>query len=389
MSTPKELRVERAGLIQNARKLLDTAEEAKRDLNSEEDQQYKTMMSDASALQNRIERLEEQADAEGSLTVANNTHNVEKQPASITGNQSLSNSGNIDKAFKAWTQARKDDVPSDDLIAEAQACGVNLESSRFDFQLSQRDFSQIKAADQSVGTDGKGGYTVPTGFVTRLEEAMLHYGGMLNLSEVMRTDSGNDLHFPTVNDTSNTGALLAENTATGAQDVTFAELVLGAYKYTSKLITVSHELLEDSAFNMPSYLGKVAGERLGRILNTECTVGDGSGNPNGVVTASTAGKTAAAVDAITMDEILDLVTSVDVAYRANAQFMMHDSVTATLSKLKDGNSNYLWQPSIVQGQPDRLRGYGVSINNDMASTIEASAKTILFGDFSKYMIRMG
>jgi HK97 family phage major capsid protein len=108
------------------------------------------------------------------------------------------------------------------------------------------------------------------------------------------------------------------------------------------------------------------------------------------VTATSAGKTAASATEITFDEVIDLVHSVDPAYRTNAAFMFHDNVLAHLKKISIGSSDArpLWMPSYVAGQPDRIDGYRYYINQGMDSSINASSKLMLFGDFSKYIVRM-
>jgi HK97 family phage major capsid protein len=133
-------------------------------------------------------------------------------------------------------------------------------------------------------------------------------------------------------------------------------------------------------------------DRFGRALNTACTTDDGSSKPQGVVTASTLGKTAASATAITFSEILDLIHSIDPAYRASQRFglMFHDATLAYLKKLSIGSSDArpLWQPSFVEGAPDKIDGYRYWINQDMDSSINAASKLILAGDFNKYVIRL-
>lgn len=149
------------------------------------------------------------------------------------------------------------------------------------------------------------------------------------------------------------------------------------------------ELAQDSIFNMETLLGSLLGERLGRIANRELTIGDGTGDPNGVVTASSLGKTAAATAAITADEIIDLLHSVNAAYRRSpkARFMFADTTLAAIRKLKDGQGNFLWaMGDVTTAQPGTLLGYRYSINDDMAS-LGAAAKVMLFGDFSRYFVR--
>jgi len=243
---------------------------------------------------------------------------------------------------------------------------------------------------QSVGTDSEGGYTVPEGFFGQLTESMLAWGGMRQArSFILRTATGNTLPMPTVNDTGNSGALLAENTQDSEQDVTFAEISLGAYKYTSKIIRVSKELLQDSAFDIAGYLAKAFGTRIGRITNLHYTTGDGSGKPNGAVTASSVGVTGA--DGTpdydhTYLEMLDLKHSVDPAYRVASEWMFNDTVLLKTKKLADSQNRPLWNPSLTSNEPDRIDGDRYIVNQDMASPA-TTAKIMLYGDFSQYVIR--
>jgi len=164
-------------------------------------------------------------------------------------------------------------------------------------------------------------------------------------------------------------------------------VTLGAFKYSSKAVLVPVELLQDSFINLPVYLGSKLGERIGRIQATHFATGTGTGEPQGVVDVSSVGKTAAVTNAITFDEIIDLTHSLDIAYRPRAEFMMHDTIASVLRKLKDSNDQYLWQMSLQAGQPDRLFGIPVNINNNMESVLDTANIVVLYGDFSTYYIR--
>ena len=272
-----------------------------------------------------------------------------------------------------------------------QACtktGVRPHAQNYDFSL-RRDVAKMRGEfrDQSAISGPAGQYTVAPGFVSSLERAMLAFGGMRQVADVMRTTSGNNMPWPTTNDTSNEGAIISENTAAGEQDVTFGQVIFYAHKYTSKLVQVPVELLEDSAFDLASEIGRMLGERLGRITNRHFTVGTGAGQPEGIVPGSTLGVTAASASAIAADEILDLIHSVDPSYRAGAGFMMHDSILLHIRKLKDGNGQYLWSSGLTAGMPDRLAGYTITPNQHMQSSVATGTKTIVFGQLSKYKIR--
>ena len=246
-------------------------------------------------------------------------------------------------------------------------------------------------------TNAAGGFTVPVELATFITRSMLAWGPMYDpgITTEIVTAGGGVITMPTINDT--TGAQMAvvkhvEGTTLtddGTQDVVFGEKRLEAYPFNTEWLRVSKELVDDSIFNMEALLGDLLGERLGRRANTELTVGDGTGDPNGIVTASTLGKTAAAVAAVTWDEILDLEHSIDPAYRVGprVRYMFNDSTLLALRKLKDGDGNYLWQMGNVQaGLPASFNGRAYSINQAMAS-LGTGNRVMLFGDFGKYYVR--
>ena len=403
---------QRVKLIEQARAFVSEREE-KGALSADESQQFETMMTDADSLKADIDALEQaeqdKADrfarieaAEADLDRLQQSGDVERLiqaggnvshvPSAGFGNPQLSQNEALNVALQGWATHGHPKLMDEHQQSAAKRAGIKFgfegASPAIDIPLTQRapkSIDQIIQA-QSVGTDSAGGYTVPEGFVPNLEKAMLTFGPMRQVSDILRTATGNDLPWPTVNDTSNAGALLAENTQDSEQDVAFGVMTLGAYKYTSKIVRVSVELLQDSAFNLGAELGSLLGERLGRIQNTHATTGTGSSQPNGVVTAGTLGKTAAAVAAVTSNEIIDLYHSVGRAYRGGASFMANDSTLAAIRQLKDGDSQYLWQPGMQAGQPDRLFGAPVLVNDDMA-TLATGNKTIIFGDLSKYKMR--
>ncbi|WP_407122761.1 phage major capsid protein [Bradyrhizobium sp. STM 3561] len=247
---------------------------------------------------------------------------------------------------------------------------------------------------QTGGTNSAGGYTVPTELQDMLVRSMKMWGPMYDGSIVseMNTSSGNPLPIPTVDDTSKTGVQGTEGTALtddGSADAVFAQKQLEAYDFNTKFVKFSWQLAQDSIFNMEALLADLLGERLGRLSNSQLTTGTGSSAPNGIVTAASAGKTAASATAIVYDEIIDLVHAIDPAYRQSpkVRFMFNDLTLAALRKLKDGDGKYIWTMGDVKaGVPGTLLGYNYSINQAMA-TIATGNKTVLFGDFGKYWVR--
>lgn len=251
-----------------------------------------------------------------------------------------------------------------------------------------------EARAQTVGTPSAGGYTVPTELSNQIIMSMKAWGPMYDedICTVITTSGGNPIDIPTVDDTS---VPVGQHTEAGAvtddggSDATFGKKTLNAFAYDTEWVKFSWELAQDSIFNFETLLGDLLGQRLGRRANAELTVGDGDGDPNGIVTASSLGKTTAASTALTYEEVIDLVHSVDPAYRSSpkARFMFNDKTLSVLRKLKDGEGRYIWTQGDVQnGVPGTILGYRYSINQAM-DDVAAGKKSMIFGDFSKYFVR--
>jgi len=249
-------------------------------------------------------------------------------------------------------------------------------------------------AGLDITTTGAGKETIPQGFVSNLDAKTLAYGNVRQVATVVGTASGNSMPWPTIDDTGNEAAILAEATTYGTSvDPTTAAITLLAYKLSSKPVFVSSEILQDSAFNLQMVLSDIMGVRFGRGETTYFTTGTNSSQPQGIVTAAGTGKTTAAAAAFTSDELIDLFHSLDPSYRdlPSCGWMFHDTVLQYIRKMKDGDGQYLWQPGMVNGVPDRILGKPYSINQKMeplVSNVPVTAKKhVLFGAFEKYVIR--
>ena len=252
---------------------------------------------------------------------------------------------------------------------------------------------RVDARALGEGVGAAGGYTVPPGFWNRISENMLAFGNVASVANVIRTATGNDLPWLTNDDTTNEGSILAENTQILEQDVTFGTRSLGAFTYTSKLVRVSLQLLQDSEIDVEGFLARKFAMRLARIHNRHQTGGTGAAQPQGVVTGATNGVTAAGATDVTYDEIVDLIHSVDPAYRIpGSQFMFNDGTLGYLRKIRDdsggsGLGRPLWEPSIQVGEPSSILGYGYVVNQHMDGMTTGN-KSILFGDFrTGYVVR--
>ena len=249
----------------------------------------------------------------------------------------------------------------------------------------ERGFGEIDTRALSSVTEAAGGYTVPDEFSNRLVETMKAYGGLLGIVDVLTTASGTDLLWPTNDDTANEGAILDENTQISEQDVAFGQGKLKAYTYTSKLIRVPLQLLQDSAIDIEAFLARRIGERIGRAVAGHIATGAGTTQPVGVANATVGfgvGVTGATgnTTTVTYDSLVDLEHSVDPAYRGSAQYAMNDLTLAAIRKLKDSQNRPLWVPSVAGGVPSTINGRPYTIDNKLPAPA-ANAKSILFGDF--------
>jgi HK97 family phage major capsid protein len=244
---------------------------------------------------------------------------------------------------------------------------------------------------QSKGTDSAGGYLTPEYWSSDVIERMVAFGGMLENSEIMQTSDGNTTHLPTSDDTSNVATIIAENAGAGDTNLTFGEKTISSYEYTTGFFKVPIMLLRDSMVDIPARIAKASSTRFSRGLNAHFTTGTGSGQPEGLITGLVAASgvtTVAGTAAVTVDEIINLIYSLDAAYRKGAKFMMNDATLGYIRKLKDGQGNYLWQMGDVsKGVPSTFQGYQIAENYSM-DTLGVSNVPIVFGDIEEaYTIR--
>jgi len=240
----------------------------------------------------------------------------------------------------------------------------------------------------STTTTTEGGHTVPTVVYDMVVEAMKTTGGMRSVSQILSTDGGNPLNFPTSDGTAEVGEIVAENAGATLGEITFGVAAVNPFKYSSKKIALPWELIDDSAVDVVQLVVDRLAMRLARITNSHYTVGTGSGQPFGVIARAATGKTGVTGQTLTViyDDLFDLKHSVNRAYRQGATWMMNDLSVAIVSKIKETTGRPIWEPSITAGAPDMLLGYPVTTNDDVA-VMAASAKSIAFGDFTKYVIR--
>ena len=236
-----------------------------------------------------------------------------------------------------------------------------------------------------VGTDTEGGFLVPDEFEHTLIQRLEEENFFRRIATVIQTNSG-DRKIPIVA-SKGTASWIDEEGLYPESDDAFGQITLSAYKLGT-LIKVSEELLNDSAFNLENYIATEFGRRIGSKEEESFFIGDAVGKPTGILAdtgGAEIGVTAASSTAITAAEIIDLYYSLRVPYRKNAIWIMNDATVSAIRKLKDGQGQYLWEPSMVAGTPNKILGCEV-ITSPYVPTVAAGAKTVAFGDFSYYWI---
>lgn len=343
-----ELREKRVKAVEAARAFLDTKRSGDGVLSPEDETVYDKMEAEIVSLGKEIEREERLRDTQSSLN-ALTPLKVTEQP----GASGKTKSGRATDEYKhAFWNAMRGQVVKDAL---------------------------------TIGTDSEGGYLVPDEFERTLVEALEDENIFRQFSHVIQTTSG-DRKIPVVA-SKGTASWVEEEGVIPESDDAFGQITLGAYKLAT-LIKISAELVNDSAFNMEAYISKEFARRIGVKEEEAFFVGDGTGKPTGIF-ASTGGgeigKTTTSATDITADEIIDIYHALRQVYRNRAVFVTNDATVKAIRKLKDTNGQYLWQPSLKEGDPDMLLGRRI-YTSTFVPEMAAGAKALAFGDFSYYWI---
>lgn len=343
-----ELREKRAKLWDKTKAFLDEKRNEEGFLSAEDTVTYEKMEADVVSLGKEIERLERQAAIDLELSKAT-SNAITNTPNNNQGSEKTGRaSDEYDRAF--WNVMRNK---------------VN-----FDVQNSLK-----------VGSDPEGGYLAPDEFEKTLIEALEEENIMRSLAKIITTSSG-DRKIPIVA-SKGTASWVDEEGPIPESDDSFGIISIGAYKLAT-MIKVSEELLNDSVFKLDSYISKEFARRIGAREEEAFVVGDGNGKPTGVFDSGQVGLTTTTA-AIKFDDIMDLFYSLKSPYRKKATFLMNDATVKEIRKLKDGNGQYLWQPSVQMGEPDTILNRPVK-TSAYVPIIEAGKKPIAFGDFSYYWI---
>ena len=352
-----ELREKRAKAWEAAKAFLDSHRKENGVLSAEDDAAYTKMEQEITDLGKEIARLERQEALDAELN----------RP--------------VNKPLTGKPGGRTDADDTEDKTGRAS------DDYRKNFWNAMRSKVPMPAVTNAlqIGTDSEGGYLVPDEYERTLVEALEEENIFRQMAKVIKTSSG-DRKIPVVA-SKGTASWIDEEGAYPESDDSFGQVSIGAYKLGT-MIKVSEELLNDSVFDLQSYISREFARRIGAKEEEAFFTGDGKGKPLGVLAATggaETGVTAASATAVTADELMDLYYSLKSPYRKKSVWVLNDSTIKAIRKLKDNNGQYLWQPSLTAGTPDMILGRPIKTSAYMPA-IAAGAKTIAFGDFSYYWI---
>ena len=343
--TITELKQLRAKAIKEMREILDIASAEGRSLSAEETEKYDRIESDVDGYTATVDRQEKQHRAESSIKDIVSESRVSSRAMT---KQDRAGSDEYRNAFNKYMR-----YGSNALVGE-------------------------EARTLTEGTDSEGGYLTETILERRLVEGLADNNIMRSLATVVNTTSDRNI---SVLDTVGEAAWLAESGTYAPVDTSFSQVSLGAYK-ASTLMLISEELLQDSIFDLTTFVSQIFSRRLGELEEAAMIAGTGSGQPTGAVNGASAGHTLATINTWTADDLLDFQYSLKRQYRRNGSFIFNDASIKDIRKLQDANDHWIWQPSMRDGEPDRLLGNPIYSSYDMAVPADdPSSKCGLFGDF--------
>lgn len=288
----------------------------------------------------------------------------------------------IERQQRAAERDKMLSQPINSPIVSKPANGVAVKTGRASDEYKAAMLGALRSNFRNVsnvlqeGVDADGGYLVPEEYDRRLID-VLEEENILRALGTKLTTAGD--HKINVAATKPAASWIEEGQELTWGDSTFSQILLDAHKL-HVAIKVTEELLYDNAFGLENYIITQFGKALANAEEDAFLNGDGKGKPTGIFAKTGGGNVTAEAAAFTGDELINLVYTLKRPYRKKAAFIMNDKNLAVLRKLKDANDQYLWQPSLKEGEPERLLGYPVY------TSAYAPADAIAFGDFSYYNI---
>ena len=353
----KQMREKRGALVEQMQGMVAAAKAEGRNLSNEENEKFDAISNEVDELRSAAARIERAEELKKEM--ASKAEEVrEAAPAKVEARD----------AFNAYLRKGMNGLNANEVRAMEELRGTST---------------------QVTTNDGLGGFLVPENWSDFVSATELFKSDIERVATVIRTSNGQAFNLPANDDTAVVAAILGEGTAETVSDMTFTNVKFEPYTYSSKIVKVSNQLMSDNAFDLAGFVGGQLANRLNRGINDHLTTGTNSSQPQGIVTGSSLGKTAASASAVTIAEILDLMYAVDASYRnaAGAGFMMNSATLAAVRKLGFGSSNDfpVFVPAMEVGGVDLLFGKPVHVNEDMDG-IATGNKSIIFGDLKQYYV---
>lgn len=379
------LREMRNRVWEESKRWLESIHAEKRDMSSEEEQQWNRYSQRLDALEGEIrgigtrEQFESEAatiyEATGRALGSDNAIAVREKAAV--------------ESLRAWAM----DKNSGDLEVDVRAVA------------RERDLARMGAGPDEIRAlawdTGSIASAVPTTMARSLYQYMTAPVALLNMPTYkFETSTGEQMKFPRQNAHSIATQVSGQGTTLAGTDPTYASMTLDAFKY-GELIIVASEAITDPVFDVASHIGSQIGRALGQIISTAYAVGTGSGQPQGVMGAVSGAGTVATGGSLigpTYEKLIDLVYSVNGSYRSSADecgFLFRDLTVANIRKIRDGAGGttgaFIWdvsqtRPGIQGAEPGNLLGYPVWTDPNVAS-MASNAVIGAFGWWPAFYIR--
>lgn len=370
------LEARRASAWHEAKALLGVAAAEKRDLTGEEEAKYNRITEDLESLRSRIEKVDEDE---------KNAREAEVQLRKLMGHPGGRAHGSaadrdLDAEFRRIIRNRSNE-PIEINIPDGEM------RSYFQPGVEKRDL---------LTTSGSG---LVGNFYQRIQRHLVETASILNAgATVLRSDNGEPIKIPKSTAYS-TAAIVSEAGTIPESDPTLGSTTLGAYKY-GFLVQVSYELAQDSSFDLINFLAEQTGLQIGNAFGAHAVTGTGTGQPWGALTRASLGVTGPTGTSTSLgtqatanqggDILHNLAASLAEPYTRSrsAAWLMHGSSLNIVRKLKDSQGRYVFDTDIIPGSGSAGTLLGRPVYTDPTMPVmAANAKSILFGDFSRYWVR--
>ena len=356
----RELLQKRASLFDEAKNFLDTHTDADGKISSRDAATYERMEADIDALSKQIDRYER----------AENFSVYLQKPFGKPHFEPFGNKGG-------------------DTLKQAVS-GVRGDEYRKNFwDAVRKNFKAESTGYLHEGALVDGGYLLPVEMHSEIIAKLESENVLRQISRVITTESEHRISILT---TAPTASWLSEGEEIPLTNAQFGQTSLNAYKLAVNL-KISNELLRDAFYNLEQFITDEFAKSLGRAEEESFITGapDVSGEkkqPTGILTVlnqSATGTIQTVGKEITADDVLTLIFSLDRAYRKSAVFVASDTLIMNLRKLKDNTGNFIWQPSLQEGEPPKLFGTPIYSSNFMPPPASGNI-ALLFGDFRNSFI---